>query len=139
MSLITVLYLRFLFLIMVELFVFYYQQSEPMSPDAPVQEPEKCTVHSFCKTLTASDTSTHGGFSVLRRHADECLPPLVRVASIVPFAFWKPHHLLFIFFLSLIRCLLFRICPNNHHGKNWLQLICTIMNGILGTFSEVNY
>ncbi|XP_010929664.1 auxin response factor 23 [Elaeis guineensis] len=33
-------------------------------------------VHSFCKTLTASDTSTHGGFSVLRRHADECLPPL---------------------------------------------------------------
>ncbi|KAL0771789.1 hypothetical protein Bca101_036940 [Brassica carinata] len=57
-------------------------QSEPMSPDAPVEEPEKCTVHSFCKTLTASDTSTHGGFSVLRRHADECLPPLVRVASI---------------------------------------------------------
>ncbi|CAF1836477.1 unnamed protein product, partial [Brassica napus] len=51
-------------------------QSEPMSPDAPVEEPEKCTVHSFCKTLTASDTSTHGGFSVLRRHADECLPPL---------------------------------------------------------------
>ncbi|XP_013672311.2 auxin response factor 1 isoform X1 [Brassica napus] len=51
-------------------------QSEPMSPDAPVQEPEKCTVHSFCKTLTASDTSTHGGFSVLRRHADDCLPPL---------------------------------------------------------------
>ncbi|KAG6420764.1 hypothetical protein SASPL_117302 [Salvia splendens] len=35
-------------------------------------------VFSFCKTLTASDTSTHGGFSVLRRHADECLPPLVR-------------------------------------------------------------
>ncbi|KAL3649200.1 hypothetical protein CASFOL_005603 [Castilleja foliolosa] len=30
-------------------------------------------VHSFCKTLTASDTSTHGGFSVLRRHADDCL------------------------------------------------------------------
>ncbi|KAF3430916.1 hypothetical protein FNV43_RR25646 [Rhamnella rubrinervis] len=33
-------------------------------------------VHSFCKTLTASDTSTHGGFSVLKRHADECLPQL---------------------------------------------------------------
>ncbi|KAL6576372.1 Auxin response factor 2A [Orobanche hederae] len=33
-------------------------------------------VHSFCKTLTASDTSTHGGFSVLRRHAEECLPQL---------------------------------------------------------------
>lgn len=37
---------------------------------------ERPRVHSFCKTLTASDTSTHGGFSVLRRHADECLPPL---------------------------------------------------------------
>ncbi|KAM0054125.1 putative DNA-binding pseudobarrel domain superfamily, auxin response factor [Helianthus debilis subsp. tardiflorus] len=43
---------------------------------APPSEPQ-FRVHSFCKTLTASDTSTHGGFSVLRRHADECLPPLV--------------------------------------------------------------
>ncbi|CAK7357204.1 unnamed protein product [Dovyalis caffra] len=51
-------------------------QSEVTSPDPPPQEPERCTVHSFCKTLTASDTSTHGGFSVLRRHADDCLPPL---------------------------------------------------------------
>jgi hypothetical protein len=38
--------------------------------------PARPVVRSFCKTLTASDTSTHGGFSVLRRHADECLPPL---------------------------------------------------------------
>ncbi|WZZ80516.1 hypothetical protein YC2023_101088 [Brassica napus] len=38
--------------------------------------PPRFQVHSFCKTLTASDTSTHGGFSVLSRHADECLPPL---------------------------------------------------------------
>ncbi|CAK7336059.1 unnamed protein product [Dovyalis caffra] len=38
--------------------------------------PARPRVHSFCKMLTASDTSTHGGFSVLRRHADECLPPL---------------------------------------------------------------
>ncbi|CAN4110777.1 unnamed protein product [Withania somnifera] len=51
-------------------------QGEITSPDRPLPEPEKCSVHSFCKTLTASDTSTHGGFSVLRRHADECLPPL---------------------------------------------------------------
>ncbi|XP_052298398.1 auxin response factor 1-like isoform X6 [Citrus sinensis] len=51
-------------------------QSEVTSPDPPIPEPEKCTVHSFCKTLTASDTSTHGGFSVLHRHADDCLPPL---------------------------------------------------------------
>ncbi|XP_057545572.1 auxin response factor 19-like isoform X1 [Amaranthus tricolor] len=30
----------------------------------------------FCKTLTASDTSTHGGFSVPRRAADKIFPPL---------------------------------------------------------------
>jgi hypothetical protein len=31
----------------------------------------------FCKTLTASDTSTHGGFSVPRRAAERVFPPLV--------------------------------------------------------------
>lgn len=46
-------------------------RKDPVPPPAP-----HFNVHSFCKTLTASDTSTHGGFSVLRRHADECLPPL---------------------------------------------------------------
>ncbi|KAL0464043.1 UNVERIFIED_CONTAM: Auxin response factor 2A [Sesamum latifolium] len=46
-------------------------KKEPLPPPPP-----RFHVHSFCKTLTASDTSTHGGFSVLRRHADECLPPL---------------------------------------------------------------
>ncbi|KAL8116385.1 hypothetical protein AgCh_022765 [Apium graveolens] len=51
-------------------------QNEVKSPDPPLPEPPEYTVHSFCKTLTASDTSTHGGFSVLRRHADDCLPPL---------------------------------------------------------------
>ncbi|KAK3122164.1 hypothetical protein QOZ80_8BG0665930 [Eleusine coracana subsp. coracana] len=30
----------------------------------------------FCKTLTASDTSTHGGFSVPRRAAERIFPPL---------------------------------------------------------------
>jgi hypothetical protein len=33
----------------------------------------------FCKTLTASDTSTHGGFSVPRRAAEKLFPPLVRL------------------------------------------------------------
>ncbi|KAE8722109.1 Auxin response factor 1 [Hibiscus syriacus] len=48
-------------------------QSEPMSPDPfPIEAPKRA-VHSFCKILTASDTSTHGGFSVLRKHATECL------------------------------------------------------------------
>ncbi|CAM0904537.1 unnamed protein product [Alopecurus aequalis] len=51
-------------------------QSELTSSGPEPQELERGTIHSFCKTLTASDTSTHGGFSVLRRHAEECLPPL---------------------------------------------------------------
>ncbi|KAL7167760.1 hypothetical protein ACSBR2_038256 [Camellia fascicularis] len=51
-------------------------QTEPESPDSCSPEPLKPTVYSFCKVLTASDTSTHGGFSVLRKHANECLPSL---------------------------------------------------------------
>ncbi|XVF73011.1 hypothetical protein PTKIN_Ptkin12aG0167300 [Pterospermum kingtungense] len=51
-------------------------QSEPTSLDPCPTEAPKRPVHSFCKILTASDTSTHGGFSVLRKHATECLPPL---------------------------------------------------------------
>nr|QCI44194.1 ARF11 [Lilium hybrid cultivar] len=51
-------------------------QNELKSPDAALPEPARPVVHSFCKVLTASDTSTHGGFSVLRRHANECLPPM---------------------------------------------------------------
>ncbi|CAD6270111.1 unnamed protein product [Miscanthus lutarioriparius] len=51
------------------------EAEEEVVPHAPPTN-EGPRIHSFCKTLTASDTSTHGGFSVLRRHADECLPPL---------------------------------------------------------------
>ncbi|KAL1071777.1 hypothetical protein V6Z11_D11G110000 [Gossypium hirsutum] len=51
-------------------------QSEPTSLDPFPTEAPKRTVHSFSKILTASDTSTHGGFSVLRKHATECLPLL---------------------------------------------------------------
>ncbi|KAL9229006.1 hypothetical protein vseg_004524 [Gypsophila vaccaria] len=52
-------------------------QSEPESLDScQIQNHQTPKVHSFCKILTASDTSTHGGFSVLRKHANECLPPL---------------------------------------------------------------
>nr|ARR29259.1 auxin response factor 2 [Ceratopteris pteridoides] len=42
--------------------------------DVPSQTPRN--VRHFTKILTASDTSTHGGFSVLRKHAEDCLPPL---------------------------------------------------------------
>lgn len=57
------------------------QQNEPTRPDPCPPETTRPTVHSFCKILTASDTSTHGGFSVLRKHATECLPPLVTICS----------------------------------------------------------
>ena len=36
----------------------------------------------FCKQLTASDTSTHGGFSVPRRAAEKIFPPLVGLFTI---------------------------------------------------------
>ncbi|XP_038686461.1 auxin response factor 2-like isoform X2 [Tripterygium wilfordii] len=52
------------------------QDENAVKKEPPPAPPPRFHVHSFCKTLTASDTSTHGGFSVLRRHADECLPPL---------------------------------------------------------------
>ncbi|WJX92481.1 Arf11p [Trifolium repens] len=50
--------------------------TEPVLPDLNPSVSPKPRFHSFCKILTASDTSTHGGFSVLRKHATECLPPL---------------------------------------------------------------
>ncbi|GAB2242847.1 hypothetical protein Droror1_Dr00019622 [Drosera rotundifolia] len=38
--------------------------------------PNKQPANYFCKILTASDTSTHGGFSVPRRAAEKVFPPL---------------------------------------------------------------
>lgn len=49
------------------------------SSDSSVEDEHvesKTSVRMFTKILTASDTSTHGGFSVLRKHAEDCLPPL---------------------------------------------------------------
>ncbi|RYR25063.1 hypothetical protein Ahy_B02g058697 isoform C [Arachis hypogaea] len=44
----------------------------PMELGVPSKQPSNY----FCKTLTASDTSTHGGFSVPRRAAEKVFPPL---------------------------------------------------------------
>lgn len=53
-------------------------KSEAQVEDEDVEVAGKAmTPHMFCKTLTASDTSTHGGFSVPRRAAEDCFPPLV--------------------------------------------------------------
>ena len=69
--------------------------------------PTKSTPHMFCKTLTASDTSTHGGFSVPRRAAEDCFAPLVGFLPAYSFisskGYTKPlqfrHSYLFITFL----------------------------------------
>ncbi|KAI3824219.1 hypothetical protein L1987_05669 [Smallanthus sonchifolius] len=57
---------------------------QPLSPQEqkdtflPVELgiPSRQPTNYFCKTLTASDTSTHGGFSVPRRAAEKVFPPL---------------------------------------------------------------
>uniref|UniRef100_A0A1D1XZP3 Auxin response factor n=1 Tax=Anthurium amnicola TaxID=1678845 RepID=A0A1D1XZP3_9ARAE len=57
---------------------------QPLSPreqkdiylPADLDTPNKQPTNYFCKTLTASDTSTHGGFSVPRRSAEKVFPPL---------------------------------------------------------------
>ncbi|XP_064966075.1 auxin response factor 17-like isoform X1 [Musa acuminata AAA Group] len=51
------------------------EQKDPYLP-AELGMPSKQPTNYFCKTLTASDTSTHGGFSVPRRAAEKVFPPL---------------------------------------------------------------
>ncbi|KAM0071561.1 putative transcription factor ARF family [Helianthus debilis subsp. tardiflorus] len=51
------------------------EQKEAFLP-ADLGAPNKQPTNYFCKTLTASDTSTHGGFSVPRRAAEKVFPPL---------------------------------------------------------------
>lgn len=54
-------------------------QQEQKDTYLPVElgVPNRQPTNYFCKTLTASDTSTHGGFSVPRRAAEKVFPPLV--------------------------------------------------------------
>ena len=55
----------------------YWQNEKAalMSPDLGIRSRQPTEY--FCKTLTASDTSTHGGFSIPRRAAEKVFPPLV--------------------------------------------------------------
>ncbi|KAK6150109.1 hypothetical protein DH2020_017634 [Rehmannia glutinosa] len=52
------------------------EQKEVSFLPADLGAPSKQPTNYFCKTLTASDTSTHGGFSVPRRAAEKVFPPL---------------------------------------------------------------
>ena len=62
---------------------------------ADLGSPSKQPTNYFCKTLTASDTSTHGGFSVPRRAAEKVFPPLVNIFKYL----WSGHLA-----LSLLSC-----------------------------------
>ncbi|KAL5977423.1 ADP-ribosylation factor, Arf Arf6, partial [Asimina triloba] len=53
----------------------HQEQKDPFLP-ADLGNTSKQPSNYFCKTLTASDTSTHGGFSVPRRAAEKVFPPL---------------------------------------------------------------
>lgn len=50
------------------------QKESYLAPDIGTQSRQPTNY--FCKTLTASDTSTHGGFSIPRRAAEKVFPPL---------------------------------------------------------------
>ncbi|KAJ1439955.1 PB1 domain [Sesbania bispinosa] len=52
-----------------------YDKEAMMASDMSLKQSQQPTEF-FCKTLTASDTSTHGGFSVPRRAAEKIFPPL---------------------------------------------------------------
>ncbi|KAF6174421.1 hypothetical protein GIB67_024443 [Kingdonia uniflora] len=60
--------------------------------------PRMLTPHMFCKISMASDTSTHGGFSVPRIATEDCFPPLERssqelVAKDLHEVEWKFQHI----------------------------------------------
>jgi len=61
-----------------------FVQQELKDPYLPAElgSANKQPTNYFCKTLTASDTSTHGGFSVPRRAAEKVFPPLVCAATV---------------------------------------------------------
>lgn len=63
------------------LFIYFWislqQELKDSFLPAELASASKQPTNYFCKTLTASDTSTHGGFSVPRRAAEKVFPPLV--------------------------------------------------------------
>jgi hypothetical protein len=75
---------RFILVSIINVFVACFAQQELKDPYLPAElgSANKQPTNYFCKTLTASDTSTHGGFSVPRRAAEKVFPPLVCAASI---------------------------------------------------------
>lgn len=75
-------FLLCLFIILVKK-IDQHAQQEQKDTYLPVElgTPSRQPTNYFCKTLTASDTSTHGGFSVPRRAAEKVFPPLVKTKT----------------------------------------------------------
>lgn len=101
--------------------------------------PTKTTPHMFCKTLTASDTSTHGGFSVPRRAAEDCFEPLVS-----PFFLAFSSHLWYVDqFLNIKTFIIWvtrsccRITHNKGPHRRLLPRICTEWSGSSVISTEV--
>jgi len=97
--------------------------------------------HMFCKTLTASDTSTHGGFSVPRRAAEDCFPPLVRLDCLgkkkVP-SFLCPVDAPSCFAESTVFGGACRITASSGRRRNSSPRICTEPSGGSATSIEVH-
>ena len=78
-------------------------QQEQKDTFLPVElgTPSRQPTNYFCKTLTASDTSTHGGFSVPRRAAEKVFPPLVITVQFCPSCIyeheWEDHIMFLVF------------------------------------------
>ena len=104
-------------------------EEEEEVPNAPPATNEQLRIHSFCKTLTASDTSTHGGFSVLRRHADECLPPLVR--TLEPLT-----HVLVVGLMIVIPLMLLLDQDMSQHPPNQ-ELVAKDLHGVEWRFRHI--
>jgi len=98
--------------------------------------PSKQPTNYFCKTLTASDTSTHGGFSVPRRAAEKVFPPLVISLSGLYCLKCLGNANDFSFIVSIsLSC---RISPSSLQLRNLSLGISMMLNGSFGIFSEVS-
>jgi hypothetical protein len=93
----------------------------------------------FCKTLTASDTSTHGGFSVPRRAAEKIFPPLVCNISALHWNNFNGSMNLSdaIKYLPYQGNMFDRTLRCNHQPKSSLPRICMIFHGNFDISIEV--
>lgn len=79
----VVYFIAFYFFTSLHMFLLQQEQKDVYLLPAELGTPSKQPTNYFCKTLTASDTSTHGGFSVPRRAAEKVFPPLVSIVCLL--------------------------------------------------------